>query len=203
MGTMVEHSWIVETALRAQSGDEAAFERLATHFRAAVTAVTFTRVRGREDAEDLTQEVLVMAREKLGDLRDPEAFPGWLRTIALNVCRTWNRRPRIWPDSLDAEEWSLSLRDPSPGPLEALLARERQRDWRRALRMLPETNRIALLMHVWGGYPYEEIAAFAGVSVGTVAGRIHRAKSQLRRVLRSGAGELLGEPRRRWREEDK
>ncbi len=66
---------------------------------------------------------------------------------------------------------------------------------------LPEGNRLTLLMRIWGQSSYEEIAAFLNVPVTTIEGRIHRAKLQLRRLLRAEAATLLGEPRRRWQEQ--
>ncbi|MCC6442706.1 MAG: RNA polymerase sigma factor [Armatimonadetes bacterium] len=84
--------------------------------------------------------------------------------------------------------------DPQPGPLEAALRRERERIVRKALLDLPEANRLALLLHVWGGYSYEEIAAFAEVPVTTVEGRIFRARAKLRRLLRSEAAGIPGLP---------
>jgi hypothetical protein len=80
--------------------------------------------------------------------------------------------------------------DRRPQPLDELLAREQQRSLRQALVALPVANRVALLMHVWGDYSYQEIAAFTGVPVTTVEGRIHRARRQLRGLLRDEAGGL-------------
>jgi len=187
----------------AQAGDDDAFDRLARHYRAAVVAVTFSRVGNRDEAEDLAQEVLIKVRGKLCELREPEAFPAWLKTIALNVCRTWYRRFVRWPESLEQSAEGRKIADWSPGPLDVLLARERQREWRRALIRLPDANRLALLMHIWGDYSHAEIASFTGVPVTTIEGRIHRAKAQLRRLLRSNAFELLGEPRPKWHKEDR
>ena len=187
---------IEELVRRAQSGDESAFDVIARRYRAAVLAVTFSRTQDRDDAEDLAQEVLVRAREKLKMLREPGSFPAWLRTTALNVCRTWYRRSRPWPDSLDTIPDGLAA-DAGPKPLEVLLEKEKQREFHRALLSIPAANRYALLMHVWGGYSYDEISRFVEAPANTIAGRIHRAKTQLRRVLGSRAADEICEPHRR------
>jgi RNA polymerase sigma-70 factor (ECF subfamily) len=88
--------------------------------------------------------------------------------------------------------------DPSPGPLDGLLARERRDLWKRALLALPPDNRLPLIMHVWGRQSYQEIACQLDVPVSTIEGRIHRAKMQLRRLLHEDAAELLGDSRRHW-----
>lgn len=192
-------SWHAEMVVRSQAGDDEAFEALAARYRAAALAVTFLRTGNREEAEDLAQEVLLKARERLNSLKESEAFPGWLRAIALNACRTWYRKLKP-ADSLDAAG-RRPLRDYSAGPLEVLLEKDRQKSWRKALLMLPGPNRCALLMHVWGGYSYQEIADFLDVPVSTVEGRIHRAKNQLRRLLQPGVDGLLDEPRCKWQKE--
>ncbi|MBI3948572.1 MAG: RNA polymerase sigma factor [Armatimonadetes bacterium] len=189
-----------ELVRRAQQGDGSAFEELARHYRAALLAFAFSRTGQREEAEDLVQEMLAAAWEKLPQLREPAHFGAWLRSIARNACRGWYRRSRPWPASLDEASDAAQVPDPAPGPVEIILAREQQRAWHRALQSLPEANRLALLMHVWGDYSYEEIATILGVPVTTIEGRIHRAKAQLRRLLRADAGDLVPEHRRWWKE---
>lgn len=179
---------------RARAGDRAAFDGLARHHRASLLAVAFLRTSDMEAAEDLVQEVLTRAWQKLPDLHDCAAFVPWLRTILANACRSWYRRARPGPVSLEAEADHRLLADRRPQPLQALLAREQQRSLRQALVALPVANRVALLMHVWGDYSYEEIAAFTGVPVTTVEGRIHRARRQLRRGLRDDGGGFPGAP---------
>lgn len=193
-----------ELVRRAQAGDRTAFEALAGRYRAAVLAMAFARIGSREEADDLTQEILFRAWRHVGCLEEPAAFPGWLKAIAANACRSWFRKFRLDCKPLHACEEAASLRDPRPSPMEMVLAKERERAWRKALLSLPEANRLALLMHIWGGCSYDEIAAFAGVPLTTVEGRIHRARRQMRRVLNSSAyAELLGEPRRLWQQSEK
>lgn len=148
-----------------------------------------------EAAEDLVQEVLTQAWQKLPSLHDPTAFLAWIKAIMANACRSWHRRAHARPAFLEEQEDALPA-DRQQQPLEALLIRERQRALRQALGALPETNRLALMMHLWGDYSYQEIAGFTGVPVTTVEGRIHRAKRQLRRLLRDeDAGSLAPAPR--------
>ena len=57
-------------------------------------------------------------------------------------------------------------------------------------------------MHVWEGASYEEIAAFTGVAVSTVEGRLYRARKQLRRLLNDDEETLFGRPANRWQAPD-
>jgi RNA polymerase sigma factor (sigma-70 family) len=187
--------WDVELVQRAQTGDRAAFDQLARHYRASLRALAFLRTSDMEAAEDLVQDVLTRAWQKLPTLQDPASFLTWLRAIMANACRSWYRRSGLPPVSLDEGDSPL-LADRSQQPLEQLLDREKQRALRQALVALPEANRLALMLHVWGDYSYKEIAMFTRVQVTTVEGRIHRARRQLRHLLWDEGAEFLGEPRR-------
>jgi len=187
-----------ELVRRAQGGERWAFDCLASRYRGMIRGMAFIRTRDDEAADDLTQEALAKAWEKLPSLLEPGAFRGWLQAITINACRNWSRGVK-WPESLD--DLPEPPPDPAPGPLDGLLALERRELWRRALLAIPEANRLPLIMHVRGGQSYEEIARQLDVPVTTIEGRIHRARLQLRRLLRNDAAELLGEPRRHWQRE--
>ena len=161
---------------QAQAGDQAAFAELACRYRPALVALGFDRTHNFDDAEDLAQEALVRALEHLRELKEPAAFPAWLRSIAANLCASWTRRPAAFPlDERAAGD--------DPDVVAAVIARHEQRELARALQHLPTANRLALLMHTRDGMSYERIAAFLGVPVSTIEGRIFRARERLRRSL--------------------
>jgi RNA polymerase sigma-70 factor (ECF subfamily) len=159
----------------ARAGDAGAFAELARRYRPALVALAFDRTRNLDDAHDLAQEALVRALERIGELREAASFPTWLRAIAANLCASWTRRPAMSPLAACAA-------DDADIAAEAI-ERCEQREIARALAALPAANRLALLMHVWDGVPYERIAAFLGVPVTTVEGRIFRARQSLRHSL--------------------
>jgi len=175
-----------DTALagRAKAGDRIAFAELARRYRPALVALAFDRTRSLDDAEDLAQEALVRAWDHMADLRDPQSFPAWLRSIAANLCTSWTRKARPLPLSEDwADDTDLAR---------MVILRQEQREIARALQDLPMANRLALLMHVRDGMPYERIAAFLGVPISTVEGRIFRARQSLRRSLLRKVASLGG-----------
>ncbi len=192
----------MELVRRARAGDRAAFDRLAGRYRPALRSMAFLRTGDREAAQDLAQEALTRAWEALPMLREPGAFLPWLKRIAARACLNWHRPARSEMLSLDGEGLSRLPAEAALQPLAVLLARERQRALRQALASLPDANRIALLMHVWEGASYEEIAAFTGVAVSTVEGRLYRARKQLRHLLPDDEDALRGRPARRWRASD-
>ncbi len=67
--------------LAAQAGDREAFGELATRFEPMVYSIALRRLGNHSEAQELCQEVLVKAMQKLDQLKVPAAFGGWLRSI--------------------------------------------------------------------------------------------------------------------------
>ncbi len=182
METQTSHDLGEESLLvaRARQGDRAAFDRLAAEYRRVLFGLAHTHAAGA-DADDLVQEILVRAWENLPGLRVAQAFPAWLTTLAVNLCRRRGAQAarRLLSLEDEADAWASAL----PDPLDTVLRREHSAEVRAALLAIPEANRRALILHLWGQYSYAEIADRMGTPLTTVEGRIHRAKAQLRQLL--------------------
>lgn len=143
-------------------------------------ALILDRIHQPEVAEDLTQEALQDVMQGLPGLREPRAFPAWLRTIALNRCRRWWRRePEETVDP--GQDYQRLVHE------DAFAEAARGETWRelqRALEDLPEKSRLALLMHVLTETSQAEIAEALDLTAANVAVRIHRARARLRVALR-------------------
>ena len=85
-------------------------------------------------AEDVSVDAFLAAYQGLGELREPEAFPGWLRRIVLRQCRRQLRRRRAGSVPLDA---AADVASPDPGPVEVVEAREVRAKVLEALAKLP------------------------------------------------------------------
>jgi RNA polymerase sigma-70 factor, ECF subfamily len=164
----------VDAALAA-SGDAHAFERLyRRHVNRVHTLVG--RMLG-EDTDDVTQEVLIRAWQKLGSFRGESAFSTWLHRLAVNVALNHRaRRRRRWHFLVEAPEgeWEAPSRTESPGS---------RLDFETALRRLPEGARQVFVLHDVEGYRHEEIARLLGITSGTSKSQLHYARMALRRHL--------------------
>jgi RNA polymerase sigma factor (sigma-70 family) len=158
------------------------------------TAVRFTR--DRDEAEELVAETLAKAWAKLGELRDPAAFEGWIQRILSNTfVSRWRHRqacpevPAELDDGRDGEPFSLFEQLHQPfllwwsNPEEAAVRTLLREDIDRALDALPDPFRVAVVLVDVQGNSYAEAAAILGVPVGTVRSRLARARSQLQRSL--------------------
>jgi len=184
-----------ELVERARGGDRLASSVLASRARPFVLSIAFGVTGSAELAQDLAQEALTAAWSRLDQLRSPCQFHGWLREVTANTCLSHLRRRVLSACSLDD---ARSFADPLPSPLNAALARAEAREVRAALNLLPDANRDALLLHVVGGWTYDEIAARTGVSASTVDGRIRRAKAAMRKLMGRAARTFHGPEPRKW-----
>lgn len=158
------------------------------------TALRFTR--NAHEAEDLVAEAVAKAWARLGELRDRQAFEGWLQRILSNTfVSQWRRRrasPEFAPEAQnegEGEAFSLFEQLHQPfllwwtNPEEAAVQKLLREDLDKALDALPDTFRIAVILVDVQGNSYTEAAELLGVPVGTVRSRLARARSQLQRLL--------------------
>jgi RNA polymerase sigma-70 factor (ECF subfamily) len=168
----------------AQSGDEAAFARLVRRRQGLVVALLAARVRGRNDVEDLAQEVFLRAWRRIADLREPGKFPGWLARIAVNAALDHRRRVAVRPrgGSLDEPDAAEPVAGGPSVEHPALVAEEFARVLE-ALGTLDPRSQAAVVLRFREGLPVKEIAARLGDSPPAVAMRLTRALRALRERL--------------------
>lgn len=154
----------------AQAGDNKAFARLYEAYGPVVHAVVLSRVPVAA-AEDVMQEVFERALERLDQLREPAAFPGWLLTIARNRATDHLRRNRPTAE-LDEEQHAAPER-PSAEAARVL----------GVIRTLPEAYGETLLMRFVEGMTGPEISARTGLSHGSVRVNLNRGMKLLRAKL--------------------
>ncbi len=174
-----------EQVRRAMAGDRAARDRLWRAHRRWVAAVLVAHKPRGADLEDLLQEVALAFVAKVGGLKEPSRFRGWLRAVALNVARGAGRRQRPWRRRQRTfEEGPSQIADPKPDlAMERLEAREAVGRALVALETLPPHYREALLMKGVCGLTQKEIAELLGVPVTTVETRLARGRRMLHERL--------------------
>lgn len=134
----------------------------------------------RDRADDLAQEALTKAWVARDRFIAGTNFKAWIFTILRNQFYSEVRRERFRGEYDEAEAERLLC---TAAPQEAAL---RLVDVLRALSMLPDTHREALILASVGNFSYEEIANICGVALGTVKSRIWRARSTLEQLIEGG-----------------
>ena len=153
-------------------GDQEAFNQLYVDYVRMVHAILLGRV-PRRDVDDLVQDVFLAAYTRLGSLRAPEAFGGWLASIARNRATDHLRQSR------DEDELPDELPGGDPIESETLAVLD-------AVRKLPDAYRDTLLMRLVEGMSGQEIADRTGLSAGSVRVNLHRGMKLLREKLGHG-----------------
>jgi len=168
-----------ELVRAALSGDLQAFERLVDRHRDVVLRVP-ARIAGDDDAEDVAQDAFLRAYHRLARWRGEGAFRTWLLHIAHNSALDAVAGRRVEPMPLEEK-----LPDaPERTPAARLEAAERRRRLDIKLKGLSPTHRTVLVLRDVEGLSYDEIAAVADMPLGSVKGRLHRARAELIEVLR-------------------
>lgn len=160
-----------------REGDLGAFETLVRSHTA--SSLGYARALLRDErAEEAVQDAFIEAYRGLHSLREPAAFPGWLRRIVHKQCDRRMRRIReLASDSLEAT---------SPVNAESQLeTSERWTAFRATLEALPEHERVVASLHHLGDAPIQEIARFLQLSPGAVKTRLSRARARMRDALES------------------
>jgi RNA polymerase sigma factor (sigma-70 family) len=144
------------------------------------------------DAEDVTQEALLQAFLGLASLRNPDSFGPWLLGIVVNLSKMRIRARRDWHPE---DEWhggrvpeNFALADLQPSPAAIYEVRELHEIVLAAVRTLPSDQQQAVRMHYVDGLSLWDIGRLAGVPVGAVKVRLHRARARLRLELTKALG---------------
>jgi RNA polymerase sigma factor (sigma-70 family) len=134
----------------------------------------------RDRADDLAQETMMRAWAARDRYHAGTNFKAWTFTILRNQFYSEARRNRFRGE-YDEGVAERTLRAPA-GQEDAVALS----DVMRALSVLPDTHREALILVAVGNLSYEEIADICGIALGTVKSRICRARAMLAHTLESG-----------------
>ncbi len=148
------------------------------HGQAVATARRLSR--SVHDGDDLYQDAVLRAYDKLNGLRDESRFRSWFFATLLSRHRSRVRRPRReWVSIEDG----LDRREEPVGEDGTLWEEERRRADRaaRALAGLKSIQREAIVLHDVEGFSVEEVADMQSVTISAVKSRLTRGREKLRR----------------------
>ncbi len=168
---------------RTLAGDLSAFERLVERHRSVVYRVA-ARIVGEEEAEDVAQDAFLRAFHRLSRFRRESPFRAWLLRITHNAALDSLSRRR----AVSLEEEPEESDEPGVGswrtPAQELEVTERRDRLAAKLRLLQPAHRAVLVLRDLEGLSYEEIAEVTDAPLGSVKGRLHRARRELIEILR-------------------
>jgi RNA polymerase sigma-70 factor (ECF subfamily) len=171
----------VRLVTAAQQGDRQAFGRLVELYQRAVFITVYRRLDDYAEAQEVSQEVFIQALRKIGQVRDPRCFGGWLRSMArrMAINRAVRRRLRAAGQS-DAFE---TVCDAQATPLADVLAHERRAQVQLGLGRLSAMDRDTLVAFYFDGRSIVEMSNQFHTPVGTIKRRLHVARKRLAEEL--------------------
>jgi len=175
---------------KAQKGDMEAFEALIKAYEKLIYNASYSMLANPQDAEDISQEVIIKVYNNLHGCKSPAAFKSWLFRIVNNTCIDEIRKRKGKTTlSLDYEPEDSNGRMENPAlmdettPESEFLRKDMNEKIQLAISQIPPDYRAVIVMRDINGMSYDEIMNTLVISMGTVKSRIARARKHLRDKL--------------------
>ena len=188
---------------RLQAGDESAVQELAERYTPRIYQLALRHMKNREDAEEVTQDVLIKVYRKVGSFRGDSALSSWIYRITFNTAMSRlrngrlaraadNERERVESAAM-ADDHARAPRQPadwSHMPDEELLRAQLRHAVTEAIADLPEIYRAPVVLRDIQGLSTEEASSRLHLKDQTLKSRLHRGRLMLRERLRAFASGL-------------
>jgi RNA polymerase sigma-70 factor, ECF subfamily len=176
-----------ELVARSMGGDLESFNQLVLRWERPIYALAYRVIGREEDARDVCQETFLRAFRALGGFKGQAKFSSWLYRITLNLCRDWIRRERRQPvaqapEGVDLVELAGEA-EPSESIEELVARKEIGAAIAKAMALLPEEQRTAIVLKEYHGLTFQEIADMLDCPLSTVKTRLYQGLTVLRRHL--------------------
>jgi RNA polymerase sigma-70 factor, ECF subfamily len=176
-----------ELVARSVGGDAESFNELILRWERPIYALAYRTIGREQDARDVCQETFLRAFRALPGFRGQAKFSSWLYRIALNLCKDWVRRERRTPVVDTPQDVDLmdlaAAAEPSESIEDLVARRDEMRVVERAMALLPEEQRTAIVLKEYHGLTFQEIADLVGCPLSTVKTRLYQGLTVLRREL--------------------
>jgi RNA polymerase sigma-70 factor (ECF subfamily) len=190
---------------RLQAGDADAVAELSALYGTRIFQLAYRWLHNHEDAQELTQDVLVIVWRRIQTFRSDAALSSWIHRITFNAAMSRLRRLRRcrkieqggfgrWPLVMsDAELSSIEPLDWSPAADEVLVQNETRARLYYAMRFIPPIVRECLVLRDLHGLSTEEASRVLRVTPQAVKSRMHRGRRMLKQRLEILEG-IVAEP---------
>lgn len=187
---MSEKTLDAELVAQAKEGKMQSFELLVNRYQQRVANVISKFVKDRHEIQDVAQEVFIKVFRALPNFRGDSSFYTWIYRIAVNTSKNYlvSRSRRIQNSQVEfeeAESFNTNEDHRNLDTPDAVYARgELEQTMSKAIAMLPEDLKAAIILREVDGLSYDEIAEKMECPIGTVRSRIFRARDAIDQALR-------------------
>lgn len=168
----------------ARDGNQTAAEQLFRRYQYRVFSYLLRMIGNRELAEDAAQETFIRGFRSFERYREKGLFKSWMFTIAHREgLRVLKKEKRELLSSDDEEKRIPELADPSPLAADILMHQENARRVEQALEHLTGEEKQVVLLRLYEGLPFKDIARIMRCPLNTALGRMHNAVKKLKQEL--------------------
>jgi len=169
-------------------GDTSAFEQLIQRHQALVAGTVARMLGSNSDVEDIAQQVFIRVWKSASRYVARAKFTTWLlkitRNLVFNEMRRTKRHPHL-PVQIEPDAEEMPLKDETTATPDAtLLQAELRAEIEKAIMLLPDTQRMALVLRRYEELSYDDIADVLDLSVPAVKSLLFRARTELRQRLK-------------------
>ena len=183
---------------RLRAGDETAVQELADRYRSRIFQLAMRYMKNREDAEEVTQDVLLKVYRKVSAFRGDAQLSSWIYRITFNTAMSRLRSTRLARAAEQERDRALAAREvddrPKPArqpadwssmPDEGVLRAQLRHAVAEAIEELPEIYRAPVVLRDIQGLTTEEASSRLRLKDQTLKSRLHRGRVMLRDKLRA------------------
>jgi RNA polymerase sigma-70 factor (ECF subfamily) len=165
---------------RFEDGDQGALEEIVSRYQKPIFFFILRMVWDETDAADLVQKTFINAFRNIRRFDRRSNLKTWLYRIAINACKNHFRDD---PRRREVDIEGMIILD-EKNPLDHIISEEERIGLSVALKELPEKQRQTVILKVYQGLKYREIAEVTGCSEGTAKANFHFGVKKLRKILK-------------------
>ncbi len=165
-------------------GDENAFKILIDKYKRKIYLTAYRLLGNHEDANDITQEVIIKTYKELKNFRRESSIYTWLYRITTNLSLNELKKKKIrkYFDFDEIEDWLF--KDEKQSPELSYRENELSNRIQEAINKLPEKQRVVFTLRYYDGLSYDEISEILGTSIGALKANYFHAINKLQKELK-------------------
>ncbi len=167
---------------KAKKGNEEAFSKLILAEKDSLYKIAISRMKTIEDAEDVIQETVIEAYVKMHTIRKNESFKSWIRTILLDMIKTFYERKA----KKDIKIQTKLMENFEKDNVNNIIKTEQDMDFKMLLNKLEDEDRTIILLFYNDGYKVKEISKMLNMNVNTVKTKLSRARKKIEKMKQGG-----------------
>ena len=176
---MMDDRQLEKLAKKAANGNIKAYGQLIEFYKEYLYRTAWLLVKNQENALDIVGECILKGFRSIHTLRQPEYFKSWLTRVLINTANSYYQKNPDMVSIDDEENGAVQIVTPETG-----VSCEERMDLQQAIDLLPEKQRIVIILKYFDEMKIDEIACVLRIPSGSVKAYLNRARASLINILK-------------------